>query len=156
VRFSDKERTVVAIPWGDLETAYHSTGIPNITTYMAQSPGAARMMRIAGPLMKGALSLTPVRRAVQKLVEKSVEGPSEEHRRTSRSYVWARASDGNGRAKEAWLETGEGYDFTAKAGVLCVEKVLELHPTGALTPSLAFGPDFVLGIEGTKRLDTLT
>jgi len=33
IQFSDKERTVRSVTWGDLSTAYRTTGIPNITTY---------------------------------------------------------------------------------------------------------------------------
>ncbi|MFX0083189.1 MAG: hypothetical protein ACFE94_15705 [Candidatus Hodarchaeota archaeon] len=33
IRFSDKERTVRPVSWGDLSTAHRTTGIPNITTY---------------------------------------------------------------------------------------------------------------------------
>src|SRR5262249_24549148 len=51
VRFYDKERSVASIPWGDLETAYRSTGIGDITTYMAQSQRIARLLRMTSPLM---------------------------------------------------------------------------------------------------------
>ena len=33
VDFGRGPRTVVSIPWGDVSTAYHSTGIPNIEVY---------------------------------------------------------------------------------------------------------------------------
>ncbi len=33
IDFGDKKRKTVAIPWGDVSTAYRSTGIPNITIY---------------------------------------------------------------------------------------------------------------------------
>ena len=36
------------MPWGDLSTAYRSTGIPNITTYLAFKPGAVRLARYFG------------------------------------------------------------------------------------------------------------
>jgi hypothetical protein len=37
-----------------------------------------------------------------------------------------------------------------------VERVLAQRPVGALTPSLAFGADFVLSVEGTERFDALS
>lgn len=43
----------------------------------------------------------------------------------------------------------------ALASVRAVERVPGERPVGALTPSQAFGADFVLEIEGTVRRDTL-
>jgi short subunit dehydrogenase-like uncharacterized protein len=155
VRFSHRERTVIPVPWGDLATAFQTTGIPNITTYMAFPPGSIRLMRLMTPLGQRVLAVRAIRRLFQKWVEKTVHGPDAEMRRTRRSYVWARAADESGREAQAWLETSESYQFTAVGGVCCVEKILQERPQGALTPALAFGADFVLEIEGTRRLDTL-
>jgi short subunit dehydrogenase-like uncharacterized protein len=155
VRFDDKERTVMAIPWGDLETAYRSTGIGDITTYMAMPEARAKVMRALAPALGKALHNETFRSLASRLVERTVKGPTPTQRSTGRSHVWARAASDDGRSAEAWLETLEGYAFTAKGGVRSVERILEERPKGALTPSLAFGPDFVLGIEHTRRLDVL-
>ncbi len=153
VRFSDRERTVVPIPWGDLETAFQTTGIPNITTYMALPRATARLLSWLSIPGRWALAFKPLRRLVQGWAAKSMRGPDAETRRTARSYVWARVADAGGREAQAWLEAVEAYRFTALAGVRCVEKVLEMRPKGALTPALAFGADLVLEIEGTRRYD---
>ncbi len=45
---------VVSIGWGDVSTAYYSTGIPNIETYFAFPESAInlmRFMRMVGPLL---------------------------------------------------------------------------------------------------------
>lgn len=47
VPFADRERLTAAIPWGDLSTAWRTTGIPNITTYMAAPPALIRWMPLA-------------------------------------------------------------------------------------------------------------
>jgi short subunit dehydrogenase-like uncharacterized protein len=155
IRFSHGERTVVPVPWGDLATAFQTTGIPNITTYAAFPKHAIRILRWTAPVSQRLLALKPVRRVLQRWVGKTVRGPDEETRQRERAYVWVRAADEGGRAVEAWLETAEAYRFTAAAGVRCVERVLEDRPVGALTPALAFGADFVLEIEGAQRLDEL-
>jgi short subunit dehydrogenase-like uncharacterized protein len=155
VRFSDRTRTVMSVPWGDLETAFHTTGIPDITTYIGQKPSAARLIQRVGPIAQRAFSFTPLRRAVQALVERTVAGPTEEARTSGRSQIWAKAANRDGKVAEAWLETLEGYRFTAIGGVRAVERILEMRPVGALTPAKAFGADFVLEIEGTKRWDAL-
>jgi short subunit dehydrogenase-like uncharacterized protein len=162
VRFSDAERPVMPIPWGDLETAYRSTGIPNITTYMAVPPRVAAALSKGWPLaaagmpvLRALLGTSPIKRAIQRSIGTRIKGPDEQARRAGHSYMWARAAASDGRAAEAWLETLEGYDFTALAGVRIVERLLAQPLRGALTPAQAFGADFVLEIEGTKRYDRL-
>jgi len=154
VAFSDgKQYKVYPIPWGDLATAEISTGIPTITTYMALpvSPQLARMAPWAGKVLQVGL----LREVTKAVVNRTVSGPDEKMRDQARSFVWARASNDHGQSVEAWLETVEAYRFTGEAGVRCVEHVLAERPCGALTPSQAFGADFVLEIPGSKRFDSL-
>ena len=156
IRFPHGERFAAPVPWGDLATAFQTTGIPNITTYKTFPKNAIRALRWTAPVSQRVMAVKPVRRALQKWVGKAVHGPDKETRQTERSCVWVRAADEGGREAEAWLETMEAYQFTAVSGVRCVERVLEDRPVGALTPALAFGADFVLDIEGTRRLDALS
>jgi short subunit dehydrogenase-like uncharacterized protein len=155
IRFPHGERQVMAIPWGDLVTAHRTTGIGDITTYMAAPRSQARALSVFGGPLRVALGMGPVRRFAQKLVEKTVQGPDASQREAGRSYVWARAENAKGESKEAWLESLEGYRFTAVGGVRSAERILEGVGTGALTPALAFGADFVLEIEGTRRYESL-
>jgi short subunit dehydrogenase-like uncharacterized protein len=152
VRFPHGERWVMPIPWGDLETAYHSTGIPTITTYLECRPEQLRWLRLGAAIGGRLLALPPLRRLALAAASR-IRGPSEEARRTRRSYVWARAADAAGGSAEAWLVTAEGYQFTALSGIRCVERTLAERPHGALTPAQAFGPDLVLEIDDTRRYD---
>jgi short subunit dehydrogenase-like uncharacterized protein len=151
VRFSDAERVVTPIPWGDLVTAWHTTGIPNITTYMAMPRGAAQLLRFAYPLLQRMLAVGSLRRGAERLIESRVQGPDETARRENRSYVWAEARAADGRRAQAWLELPEGYAFTAVSSVRAVEEVLAQKPLGAQTPARAFGADFVLSLPGCQR-----
>ncbi|MBK8257564.1 MAG: saccharopine dehydrogenase NADP-binding domain-containing protein [Polyangiaceae bacterium] len=155
VRFSDRERDVVSIPWGDLETAYKSTGIANIATYWAMPPTLARGLKVFGSGIVSAMQNDRLRETLKRFVDRHVDGPNAEERERGRSFVYAMARDAAGKTAEAWLETLEGYAFTTKAAVYSVERVLQENPIGALTPSLAFGSDFVLSIPTTKRFDSL-
>jgi saccharopine dehydrogenase (NAD+, L-lysine-forming) len=135
VPFRDRSRRVVSIPWGDLATAYRSTKIPDITTYLA-APRAIRFL----PLLPRAI----LRWGIARLPE----GPSEKARRTQRTQLWGRVAVGS-RSREGTLTTPEGYAFTALAAVESVRRVLEGKiPPGAHTPSSAFGPRFVTEIPG--------
>jgi short subunit dehydrogenase-like uncharacterized protein len=155
VRFSDVERTVAPIPWGDLVTAWHTTGIPNITTYMALPRAAARAIRFTYPLLKHVLSVDAVRHGAERLIESRVHGPDQAARTENRSHLWAEARAADGRRAQAWLDLPESYAFTAVAAVRAVEEVLAQKPQGALTPARAFGADFVLSIPGCQRQDVL-
>jgi short subunit dehydrogenase-like uncharacterized protein len=162
VRFSDRARTVLPIPWGDLETAYRSTRIPNITTLMAVPESAARLLALARPVTKSlmpkvmaGLGSAAVRDVVIGAIDRYIHNPDAVARRAGRAYLWARASAGNGQAREAWLETVDGYALTAESAVLALEKIAERRPAGALTPAQAFGADFVLEIGGSVRRELL-
>ena len=156
IHFSHRELVTLPISWGDLETAYRSTGIPNITTYMAYPPRLVKTVRRYGALVQKLVRVSLLRRAAQRIAEHSFKGPSAEMRRNNRSYLWAMASDAEGNQAQAWLETMEAYQLTAVAGLRCVKKMLAERPVGALTPAQAFGADFILETEGSKRIDILS
>jgi len=149
-------RKAAAMPWGDLSTAFRSTGIPDITTYMTMPRGGVSAMTLGGPLIVAALGSAAIRRAAAGWVERSVPGPTEAQRQRGRCHLWARAVDREGQDAQAWLTTPEGYAFTALSGIAAVEQTLAKKPIGAVTPAMAFGADFVLGIEGVQRFDALS
>jgi short subunit dehydrogenase-like uncharacterized protein len=156
VRFADAERTVAPVPWGDLVTAWHTTGIPNITTYMALPRAVGRAIRLTYPLLKRMLSVDAVRHGAERIIEARLHGPDETARTELRSHSWAEARAADGRRTQAWLDLPEGYTFTAAAAVRAAEEVLARKLVGAHTPAKAFGADFVLSIPGCRRLDALT
>lgn len=148
-----QEHTVVPVPWGDLVTAWYTTGIPDITTYMGVPAQVAPLLRVGAPLLRQAALWGPVRRGLERLAES--REPQPEARASARAWVWAQARAPEARQVEAWLEVAEGSTFTARAAVRCVEEVLARTLRGSLTPALALGADFVLSVEGTRRLDAL-
>jgi short subunit dehydrogenase-like uncharacterized protein len=154
-RFTSGVRKVIPVPWGDLSTAYRSTGIPDITTFMSMPPGGVGLLKVGGPVLVAALGSASIRRAAASWAERRYPGPTEAERNRRRSHLWARAIDREGQAAESWLTTPEGYAFTALSGIRAIERTLEKKPIGAVTPAMAFGADFVLEIEGVKRFDAL-
>jgi short subunit dehydrogenase-like uncharacterized protein len=146
--------TVMAVPWGDLSTAYWGMGTPNITTYLAMHRRYLKLISWTAPIVQKLVALGPVK-GLAKSAAGTMHGPDRATRRSKRSYVWARAADGAGHSKEAWLETMEAYRLTALAGIRSVEKTLAQDLNGALTPAQAFGADFILEFEDTKRYESL-
>jgi short subunit dehydrogenase-like uncharacterized protein len=142
------KRWAMTIPWGDVSTAYHSTGIPNIRVYSGTPPKAIRRMKRLAPFLPLA-GWKPVKRLAQRWVEKKVTGPTPQQRETARVYLWGEARNGAGRVVTSRIETPEGYRFTAESAVASIEKVLAgTVPPGAWTPSKAFGADFVTTLPG--------
>lgn len=149
LQFPDGPIDMLPVPSGDLVAAYQATGIPNVTASIPFRRAVASFL----PLVQGMLSIPPLRRRLEVIIDKrGARGGSEEDESRPRvSYSWARATDQNGRQVEAWLALGEGYQFTAASSVQAVMRVLRDHPSGTLMPAQAFGWDFVLGIEGVRR-----
>lgn len=157
IKFSDgRARSALPIPWGDLATGFRTTGIPNITTYMAISSSQERYLGYIAAVAQRLMAAKSFRRLAQRLVESIVQGPDQMTRQYGRSYLWARVVDAEGNANQAWLETLEPYQLTAIAGVRTIERVLSGGLAGALTPFQAFGPDFVLELGDTTRYDKVT
>lgn len=143
IPFADRPRLSVTIPWGDVASAYHSTGIPNIEVYCAQPRGTIRMMRTtrwAEPLLRSRL----IRRLGNWWINRKVSGPNDEERRTRTTQLWACATDENGSTAEATLETPEGYTTTIETSLEIVQRMLHGGvSSGFSTPSKAFGASFV-------------
>ena len=149
VPFREGPRSAVTVPWGDVSSAFHSTGIPNVEVYLSMSPRRIRWlrrMRPLLPLLRLPLPAAPLRWAIRRFMA----GPSPEERRTTRGSFWGRVVDEQGASVEATLLTPSGYLLTAQTALACLERVLTGDaPRGFSTPSRAFGAEFILGIPET-------
>jgi short subunit dehydrogenase-like uncharacterized protein len=142
------ERWTMTIPWGDVSTAFHSTGIPNIRVYTGTPPAAIRRAKLLAPFLPLA-GLKPVKRFLQGRVDRRAPGPSAEVRATARTYLWGEVRNAAGVVVTATLETPEAYRLTAVSAVECARRAAAgLVPPGAWTPSKAFGADYVTGLAG--------
>src|SRR6185503_19493190 len=91
----------------------------------------------------------PVQSFIKRRIERTVQGPDARQREAGRSHFWGRITDAGRRCVEGTLETPEGYQLTVLTAVECTRRVLASEaPSGALTPSLAFGPDFITTFAG--------
>ncbi|MDX1667539.1 MAG: hypothetical protein R3350_09930, partial [Saprospiraceae bacterium] len=147
------EMFVMTIPWGDLSTAYESTGIPNIEVYAGISPSAYKYVRLQ-KYLGWVLRRDWVRNLVKGYINRQPAGPSEERREKARSYIWGEVTNVKGEVAQARLKTPEGYTLTALCSCLITKKLLEGNaPPGFQTPARVFGADLVMEIEGVKRQD---
>lgn len=143
IPFESGARPAMAIPWGDVATAYRSTGIPNIRVYRGASEGTIRRTRRfarVAPLLR----FKPLKRMLQAYVSRKVTGPNEQQRAKGHVEIWGRVANTRGEEAIMTLRTREGYDFTVLSSLAAVDRVLAgTGKSGALTPSLAFGSNFV-------------
>jgi|CXWL01.1.fsa_nt_gi short subunit dehydrogenase-like uncharacterized protein len=153
IDFGRGGRRAVTIPWGDVSTAFHSTGIPDIEVYMAAPLGLRLGLRVARHL-RAVLGSRAVQGFLQRRIDAGPSGPSAEHRAHRRSRLWGEVADAAGRTAVSRLSGPESYDLTVLTTLAALERVLagDAKP-GFQTPSRAFGADFILSIPGVERTD---
>jgi short subunit dehydrogenase-like uncharacterized protein len=152
VDFGSGHRPAVAVSWGDLVTAYHSTGIPNIEVYFEATAfrfAAVTMNQYWGWLLRSSGANAWLRQWADMLPA----GPSEDERAQERCTIVVEAASDRHSARSR-IETPEAYQFTAIAAVGVIEQVMAGRRTpGFQTPSTLFGPDFVMEFDGVTRID---
>lgn len=155
IDFGDGQlRDATTIPWGDVSTAFHSTGIPNIEVYVSMRP-ALRRAAIASRWLAPVLRSRLVRRRLVARVRAGPAGPSKAERERGASLLWGEAVAANGERAEARLRGSSGYVMTAQTAVHLASKALGgTAPAGFQTPSRAYGADVILEIAGVTRTDT--
>jgi short subunit dehydrogenase-like uncharacterized protein len=153
VDFGRGPTQAITIPWGDVASAYYSTGIPNIEVYMEASLGVRTAVKLSR-FLGWALASRPVQGWLKKRVRAGPPGPTDEERAKGKSYFWGEVTDAAGNRAEARLQGPESYTLTTLAALAVAERVLGGDaPAGYQTPSTAYGPDFVLGLKGVVRED---
>ena len=146
-------RDATTIPWGDVSTAYHSTGIPNVEVYVSMHPRRRRMIaatRWLGPLLR----MRAVKQMLLAQVRRLPPGPSDGSRSQSGTLLWGEAVAADGRRAVSRLRAPDGYTLTALTAVHLAAKALAgSAPPGFQTPSKAYGADVILEIPGVTRTD---
>ncbi len=148
INFGKITHFAMTIPWGDVSTAYHTTGIPNIETYVGVPKIAYFMMKfqvLFNPILRSSF----VKKRLQKYVDSKITGPTESQQQNGKSLIYGKATNASGRTIEARLEAPETYKLTAEASLLITQKVLDSEEiSGYQTPAGMFGHDLVLEVGG--------
>ncbi|HEY0048865.1 MAG TPA: saccharopine dehydrogenase NADP-binding domain-containing protein [Pyrinomonadaceae bacterium] len=151
IDFGEVKKTGTTIPWGDVSTAFYSTGIPNIEVYTVVPETARKMMKLSRYL-GWLLAAKPVQNYLQKQIPPG--GPGDEERARGKTLLWGAASDAQGNRVESRLTAPEGYTTTVLTALQIAEKILDGNfCDGFQTPAKCYGADLILEIEGVKRND---
>ena len=150
IGFGSFDQLTMGISWGDISTAYTSTGIPNIEVFSGTSPEqlskVKKMLKLSF-ILKSRIA----KNFLSKKLDKKPDGPSDEKREAATMFLWGKASDGD-KTVEARLTTPNGYTLTAKTAVLIARKIITNDfKAGYQTPSTAYGEDLILEVEGCER-----
>jgi short subunit dehydrogenase-like uncharacterized protein len=151
VDFGEKKLFVMSIPWGDVATAYYTTGIPNITSYTGMKKNIYRMLKLQGGF-NWILRRSWVRNFLKKKIDAKAPGPDDAQRAASKSLAWGQAKNDAGQTCTATLSGADGYTMTMQACLHIVQKILNGNfKPGFQTPGLAYGEDLVMELSGVKR-----
>ena len=149
--FGQGPRPTVQISWGDVSTAFHSTGIPNIEVQTEAGLALRGMASLPG-FAKSFMGFGFVQSFLCSLIDRQPEGPSDEARRSGRSIVVGVARNQKGDSVRLRLRLPEGYTLTAMTALDIAGRVAsgEFKP-GFQTPSRVYGADYILGFEGVTQ-----
>lgn len=152
IDFGHGEKLAMPIPWGDVATAFYTTGIPNITVYTPVSRPLAAFARLNG-IFAPLLQSPRLRSWLVKKIETRIKGPGAATREATPSYVWGEAKDAQGHSHVIRLITLNGYSFTVFSALAIAEHLAaDDCPPGCWTPAALMGEDFILRMPGTSLL----
>lgn len=150
IPFAHATRRAVTIPWGDVFTAWVSTGVPDVEVYLSLPPTAIKRMRRMAPLAP-VLRWGWVRRWLERRVEARGPGPDAETRERTGVEVWGEARSADGRRVTGTLSGPNGYDLTVAASLGLVEHVRGTDVSGGYTtPSLLAGSGYAATLSGVR------
>ncbi len=150
IDFGGKTRLCMTIPWGDVYTAYFTTGIPNIKVFTGVSQKTLNSL-LSYKKLKGVARTAVAQWIMRSIIKKKVVGPSIEKRQTYYTYLWGKIWNDQGESVVLEMQTMESYQLTAFTAVRAAEVILEgnISP-GYQTPAGAFGSDFIDQFEKFK------
>lgn len=150
VNFGPKKFFVMTIPWGDVSTAYHTTGIPNIETYTGVPPKTFKMLKWQWAF-NWLLRTEFMKKQQLKKIKSKPAGPSDEQRAKAKSLVWGEVTNANGQTISASLTGPEGYTLTAITSLIIARKVMDGNfKPGYQTPAGCYGEGLILEVPDAK------
>ncbi|TAA73056.1 hypothetical protein D2909_03195 [Planococcus salinarum] len=156
IDFGRGTRTAIGIPWGDVSTAFHTTGIPNISTWIPMKRSRIIGARLFSPA--GSLLAKPViQKRLKKWVSLRVKGPDEKLRAGAPAYIWGEARNAEGVTTTVRIQSANVYDLTVYGALEVVSRLLEGdYPSGSFTPATLFGADLIEALPGSGKFEVET
>jgi hypothetical protein len=151
IDFGAFKSKAIGISWGDIVTAFYSTGIPNIEVFVAADKKFIRNI-FTSRRLSWLLSAKWVKKILMNIIDSRVSGPNSEHLIHGKCYVYGKVTDDNGNFREVRLEAPNGYRLTAQMAVHIAHKVLNGNfVAGYGTPAGVYGSELILELVDVKR-----
>jgi len=143
INFGNGEKYAMTIPWGDVSSAFYTTGIPNIEVYTPAPKSVVTGAKFANYL-RPLLKVSVVQGLLKAVIGRTTVGPEEASRDQSPTYIWGEVRNAKGEVRTARVRTSNTYSITV-TGSLAIIEFLLTHQTsgGAYTPAKLMGKDFV-------------
>ena len=152
IDFGRGEKTAMTIPWGDVATAFYSTGIPTIETYIPATPTLLRWRWLL-PWLQPLFGLSLVQILLKQRVTATVRGPDAERRQRTPTWVWGEVVNAAGARKIARVQTANGYDVTVHGSLAVVERLLARPAAGGYyTPAQLLGAGLIETLPGSTPI----
>lgn len=151
--FGNGPSWTMTIPWGDVSTAWYTTGIPNIQVYVP-APRWFIWAAKAGNLTRPLMALPTVQQWLKGLVDKRIKGPDEGTREKNPTWIWGEARNGAGEQRVVRIRTANGYSLTVD-GALAIRAFIEENSPapGCYTPAMLCGAGLVETLPGSGRFE---
>jgi short subunit dehydrogenase-like uncharacterized protein len=152
IDFGEGSKLAIAIPWGDVSTAFRTTGIPNIEVYIPASPAAVRRMQGLNR-WDWLLGSAPVQWWLKRRAARAPAGPDAQLRERTPVLLWGEVRNAAGRTVVGRMRVANGYTVTVHAALGLVDRLLAAPPHGgSYTPSQIAGADFAAQLPGSMPL----
>jgi short subunit dehydrogenase-like uncharacterized protein len=146
IDFGEVTKDAVTIPWGDVATAYYSTGIPNVEVFTVVPPSNLKMLKLSRYL-GWLLATKPLQDYLQKQIP--VGGPSDEERAKGKTLLWGEATDLSSNRVESRMQ---GPRAVRAALAISIAKILKVT-SPRLSNSAKHVNRLILEIDGVSRQD---
>ena len=151
IDFGDGEKVAMTIAWGDVSTAFHSTGIPDIEVYVPVTNQILQAARLSNRV-RWLVGLAPVQTLLKRATGR-MAGPAASARARQVTYVWGEAENAAGTRRVARIRTANGYDVTVHGSLAVASFVLQRDgPGGTFTPSMLMGRKLMEQLPGSATI----
>ena len=151
--YGDGPRSSHNISWGDVASAYYTTGIGTIETYHETTP-LLQAILLACRSFGWLLRTAPWQAVLKAQADLLPHDPTDGAAAATQMTIVAEARDARHRCARARLRTPEAYAFTGTTGSAIAQRALRGDvEVGFQTPARVYGADFVLSFAGVSRED---
>ncbi len=152
IDFGDGPKPAANAAWGDVATAYRSTGIGDITVYMALPPGQITQLKRLNAI-RPVVGLPPVTWLLKKIAGRA-KGPDAEARASQHTDVWGEVENAAGETRVGRIRVANPYALTVDASLGLARHLLDHPPDvgGSRTPSQLVGWRFVETLPGSEPI----